>query len=188
MEFYSIPGIDSAYSISKKGCVKAEEKTWNTGRNGNTIRIKPACILKPFLKPNGYFHVQILVNGQQRQYAIHTLLAKTFISNPQGKKCVNHIDGDKLNNDISNLEWATYKENNDHALRTGIRINPSGSKNAASVPVEVYKNGILIGSYCTIKEAAANNGISYNKLYDILRGRSANQEFKIKRIYKGKVL
>ena len=52
---------------------------------------------------------------------MHRLLMQTFVPNPQNKAHVNHIDGDKSNNDLANLEWATEKENEQHAVRTGLK-------------------------------------------------------------------
>ena len=57
---------------------------------------------------------------------MHILVAKAFIENPENKPCVNHKDGNKLNACVSNLEWVTYAENNEHAIRTGLR--PSGER------------------------------------------------------------
>lgn len=61
-------------------------------------------------------------------YMIHRLVASTYLNRPDGKDYVNHLDGNKLNNDVSNLEWCTIKENNEHARRTGLWVQPKGHK------------------------------------------------------------
>ncbi len=68
---------------------------------------------------------------------IHRLVAECFIPNPLNKRCVNHIDGNKLNNDLSNLEWVTHSENHKHAYRElgrkpNIVPNQKGDQNFAS--------------------------------------------------------
>ncbi len=59
-------------------------------------------------------------NGNYKNYKIHRLVAKAFIPNPENKPTVNHIDGYKMNNCINNLEWTTYSENSQHALKIGL--------------------------------------------------------------------
>ena len=70
------------------------------------------------------------VSFNHTTYMVHRLVAEGYVNNPDPtvKKYVNHIDGDKLNNCASNLEWCTIKENNDHARRTGLWIQPKGYK------------------------------------------------------------
>jgi len=76
-----------------------------------------------FLKPgyaNGYAHVSLSRNGKSRTVTIHRLVAENFIANPDHLPTVNHVDGDKNNNNSVNLEWATQGDNNSHARRTGL--------------------------------------------------------------------
>lgn len=68
-----------------------------------------------------YLYVQLSVLDKPHQEAVHRAVAKAFISNPDKKLTVNHIDGNKLNNIPSNLEWATYSENLKHAHATGLK-------------------------------------------------------------------
>lgn len=92
--------------------------------NGKTKRY-----LKASLHNAGY--LTVFVDGKNR--LLHRLLAETFIPNPDNLPCVNHKDGNKLNNDLSNLEWCTYSENNRHAYRTGLKkYNFTGCENSAN--------------------------------------------------------
>jgi hypothetical protein len=68
----------------------------------------------------GYFVVKI----KNRAIRVHRLVAEAFVANPNNDPFVNHIDGNKLNNNASNLEWCTQKQNVHHALRTGLHPNP----------------------------------------------------------------
>jgi len=81
---------------------------------------------------NGYKQISIsLGKGEREDWRAHRLVATLFIPNPKCLPEVNHIDGDKLNNKVSNLEWCTHKENIRHAEETGLR-DSKGSKNSKS--------------------------------------------------------
>ena len=83
-------------------------------------------IYSPKLTVKGYYRYSIgHFRGKKKWVYAHRLVAMQFIPTIEGKPCVNHIDGNKLNNHISNLEWCTNEENNDHAIRMGlVRDNP----------------------------------------------------------------
>lgn len=97
----------SNYSISKDGVIT------------NT---KTKMIKKPWLGKVGYYYIDLYANNKSTKVAVHRLLAQEFISNPENKRTVNHIDGNKLNNKLDNLEWATQSENNQHAYDTGLKV------------------------------------------------------------------
>jgi hypothetical protein len=91
--------------------------------------------LKPFDYNGGYLAVQVRVEGKRRNLLLHRLLADAFIPNPHGKPFINHIDGNKANNDLANLEWVTHAENMAHAYRTGLakaRDNGPGERSPAA--------------------------------------------------------
>jgi hypothetical protein len=75
-----------------------------------------------------YVRVELWSEGTGRKYLLHRLLADAFIPNPEGKPCVNHKDGNKHNNELSNLEWVTRSENQKHAYQNGLQkgFHPSG--------------------------------------------------------------
>lgn len=84
--------------------------------------------LKPDVTREGYQQVTLSLYGVAKRFKVHRLVAMEFIPNPENKKTVNHIDGDKSNNDVSNLEWATQLENNAHARENG--LNPISESNS----------------------------------------------------------
>lgn len=94
------------YSINENGEV----------RNDNTNQIKAQR-----LSNKGYYIVDLWENNKGRKMAIHRLVAEAFIPNPENKPCVDHIDGNRKNNSISNLRWATYSENNSRFDTYGVR-------------------------------------------------------------------
>lgn len=80
-----------------------------------------AIIRKTSLDRYGYETVCLSAKNIQKNVLIHTLVAKTFILNPENKREVNHKNGVRNDNRLSNLEWVTAKENNHHSLRTGLK-------------------------------------------------------------------
>ena len=70
-----------------------------------------------------YFDIRICINGKVKKYKVHRLVALTFIPNPENKEQVNHINGNKGNCDVDNLEWVTAKENAIHAVMNGLKPN-----------------------------------------------------------------
>jgi hypothetical protein len=77
--------------------------------------------MKPYKRKNGGFQISLSMNGKMKMHHVHRLLAQAFIPNPENKPCINHKDGNRNNNHLSNLEWCTYLENNRHAIDTGLR-------------------------------------------------------------------
>lgn len=94
------PGYEGLYLISESG------KVWNV-KTGSTLRGN--------VNSHGYFVVSLTKGGVKKDCKLHRLLAMAFIPNPNGYECVNHKDGNKLNNRLDNLEWCTKGYNNRHA-------------------------------------------------------------------------
>ena len=79
--------------------------------------------LKPIVAGDDYRQVGIYHKGNKKLTYIHRMVAETYIPNPHNKPQVNHKDGDKTNNHVSNLEWSTSSENIEHAFRIGLRVD-----------------------------------------------------------------
>jgi hypothetical protein len=102
--------------------IKGYEGLYKISYNGIVYSYQSDKYLRPGLGGVGYLTVALSAPGiPARTHNIHRLVAEAFIENPEGKRCVNHIYGYKLNNHKDLLEWATSKENNNHAVRTGLR-------------------------------------------------------------------
>ena len=78
--------------------------------------------LKSYINNSGYECIKFTNGGVRKHRLIHRLVAEAFVSNPDNKKEVNHIDGNKLNNNAYNLEWVTSSENKQHAIATGLKV------------------------------------------------------------------
>lgn len=98
---------------------------------GNIRNTKTKYILNLFINKNGYKQVCVSLGGRKKRKVlkIHKAVAETFSNRPLSKKyIVNHLDGNKLNNNTNNLEWCTYSENNKHAYKLGLTPFPEGTK------------------------------------------------------------
>ena len=87
---------------------------------GVVTNTKTTNVKSQWIGSNGYKHVDIQEFGKATKVTVHRLLALQFLPNPENKRTVNHIDGDKQNNCLTNLEWATDSENIQHAYDTGL--------------------------------------------------------------------
>lgn len=102
--------------------------------SGNVFNNARGKHLEPRITTRGYYQVCLYKNGKTYYKLISRLVAQAFISNPDNKPQVNHKDGNKANNDFTNLEWVTAKENVRHARRFGFMENSGKRK----IPVNVY--------------------------------------------------
>lgn len=98
---------------------------------GNIRNVKTKHVYKLHVNKNGYKQCCISLGGRDKKkiFKIHKAVAETFLSNPDNKPQVNHIDGNKLNNNVDNLEWVTPSENMLHAYKNGLAIIYRGYDN-----------------------------------------------------------
>lgn len=104
-----IIGYEGLYQISNKGRVKSLKK-W-CGNKHLSKWIKEESILKPTDNGNGYLIIGLRNQTKRKNFYIHRLVASYFLDNPENKKCINHKDFNKQNNDVDNLEWISQKDN-----------------------------------------------------------------------------
>ena len=116
-QWKDIPGYENLYQASESGDVRSITHPVS-GPKGSTI-IKYGRILKQQMN-GGYKTCILSKDGESKVFTVHRLIASTFIPNPDNKPQVNHIDGDKLNNKVTNLEWVTQSENMQHAKNSGL--------------------------------------------------------------------
>lgn len=100
--------------------IKNYEGYYEISNLGQVRSIKRNLILKSAVDTHGYLHVVLYKNNTKKDVRIHRLVAETFIENQNNLAQVNHIDGNKLNNRVDNLEWCTNLENHNHAVKIGL--------------------------------------------------------------------
>lgn len=107
--------LDGHYQISNLGNVKSKSRSVVSSVQKNGARMTKEKPKLPQNNGKGYMQLYVQIKGKRTMLYIHRLVALYFIPNPDNKSEVNHIDGDKSNNHVSNLEWTTMEENRHHA-------------------------------------------------------------------------
>lgn len=131
---------------------------YQVSNHGNVKNSKTGRILKPTLRM-GYNAISLSARDNKKTLYNHRLAALVFVpNNDLSKNFVNHIDGNKLNNHVDNLEWTTPKENTQHALRTKLTMPPTRK-------VKQYdSNGNFIREYISMRDAEKTNNLPRDKL------------------------
>jgi len=111
----NVVGYEGIYEVSDTGQVRThKDKTTFTERHG--IRKWEQRVLKQRISIDNTCRVNLWKDGKEQTWLVHRLVAFAFIPTVLNKESINHIDGSRLNNDVSNLEWCDHKENNNHAF------------------------------------------------------------------------
>lgn len=171
---------EGVFLVSNKGSVK-RLKYQHIDNKGRVFKFKETDIKVHYreVKGRGYGYVTLHYRGTKRQAQVHRLVAEAFIPNPDNKPEVNHIDGDKRNNCVENLEWVTRAENMYHAQSTDLLKHHKGSNHFRSRSVialdyktgeelAVFRSANLASIFCTGK---TTNGGSH--ILDVCEGRRA---------------
>lgn len=114
-----VKGYEGIYEVSNLGNIKSLRRLLPHFCGGN--RVKSEIILKIKIGKLGYCSLSLSKNNKYKSYLVHRLVCIAFIPNPENKPQVNHIDGNKSNNNAFNLEWVSSKENYHHSVNIGIR-------------------------------------------------------------------
>ena len=151
-KFVLLP-FDNKYAVSEKGDII-------NVRSGRTLHT---------VMNHGYVRVQLSVNGVRKNYPVHRLVARAFIPNPDNKPYVNHKDGNKANNCVSNLEWVTAKENDAHARKNDLKMQ---CKPIKAVSVD-DKTTITFES---LSECARYFGTNTGSIHRVLSGKRSKHK------------
>lgn len=168
--FEDLIGYEESYQISDRGRIFTKRRL-----DGN--RIIYGRELHPQVTKDGYLKVGLTKNSETKRFYVHRLVAQHFIENPRNLPQVNHKDGNKFNNDVSNLEWCTRRQNQEHAVRNSLmqhgEARPSAKLTEKDV-LEIYKlKGII-----PAREIATHYGVSKNTINVILRGKKWSYLYK----------
>lgn len=139
-----IKGYEGLYEVSNTGKVRSLDRMVRNS-SGNGTKLSPGKILKQSDVGNGYLRVDLCKNGEIKHFAVHRLVASSFVKNPENLPMVNHKDENKENNSAENLEWCTAKYNSNYGTRSK-RISEKLSVSKCK-PVAQYLDGILIAVF-----------------------------------------
>lgn len=159
----NIKGFEGSYQVSNYGNVRGIDRILKDGRfwKGRT--------LKPGSNGKGYLYVHFNLNG--KNYLIHRLVAEAFLPNPNNYPEVNHIDEDKSNNKVDNLEWCDHKYNNNYGSRNKRMLETRNRNGKNFKPVLQYtKDGIFIKYYKSIISAFEETGIGSPDITNCAKG------------------
>lgn len=163
-EWRKVKGFEGAYEISNHGNLRSIDRV-SFGKRYSGKLINKAH------DRSGYLVNILSYEGKRKTVRRHRLVAEAFIPNPEGKPEVNHIDGNKANNHVENLEWATHRENTDHAWITGLTKAPPAEKPKKVIQ---YYEELLIAEYSSIEIAAHINSISAEDICKCCKGKRKN--------------
>ena len=121
MQWLPVKGYEELYEVSDTGKVRSVDRVLSVTNQKERL-FKGRVLLQTMNKQVQYKQVSLWKENKGTSYYVHRLVAEAFIPNPEGKPHVNHIDGNRQNNHISNLEWVTSGENSLHASKTGLRV------------------------------------------------------------------
>lgn len=165
------------FQISNKGRLKRLAKTVDVGWGRK--QSYEERIIVGYMSSNGYLMARVQEVNKANTFTIHSLVAKAFLGDRPKGFIVNHIDGNKLNNDVENLEWTTYSENIRHAYKLKLRRSPNGGKyddkHPRSKPVLQFDlSGGLIKRWNSQREAARQLNTKQSKIHYACNGLGAS--------------
>lgn len=182
----SIPGYEDCYEASSHGRIRSITRIVDNGEDkrkkilGRIIKLQHAS--------NGYIQVSLSKNGKVKIFRVHRLVALTFIENSNNFSDVNHINEDKTDNRVENLEWVSHQQNTVHGTRNARTVahrNQTGSRNGmfgrtgskspvARAVVQLDMKGNVVAVFGSVKEAASAIGRTAMSITNAIVGRTSH--------------
>lgn len=173
-----IKDYEGLYEISNFGKVKSLSRNIYNLKNKKFNRKTKEKILNCVSNKKGYLTIQLYKNGKQKQYFVHRLVAQAFINNFQNKPQINHIDGNKKNNKVDNLEWVSNLENNKHSWLIGLRTNNTvchkNNKDKRLTSIIQYSlNGLILKKWNCINDVTKKYGYNHSNIIACCKNKRA---------------
>lgn len=146
-QWADIPEFEGRYQVSKEGSVRS---------------LVTNRVMKLQKHNQGYSTVALTLrdgSGRKKQFLVHRLVAEAFIANTENRETVNHRNGDKRDNSVDNLEWATYSENIAHSYKQLGRTAHTATLRDSSRPCVCLKDGEVVGVFPSATTAATVMGL-----------------------------
>lgn len=177
-----VKDYEELYKISNIGTLV---RIGGSVERGNSTVYVPERVINGNISNFGYVRVKLTRNNKSKTVMLHRIVADAFLHNNENKRCVNHKDGNKLNNNVSNLEWVTHSENSRHAREIGLvdvekmrKINRNtGLKTISNIYGWNRKRIVDLDTkteYNSLTEAGEATGIDRHKLSKMLIGKIQN--------------
>lgn len=137
-------------------------------------------IRRQYVDRAGYARVYLKTKSGMKRFLVHRIIAMCFIPNPNSKPCVNHIDGDKLNNSVENLEWCTYSENEHHSYHVlGKKVSMSHMRKIQQIHADssskkvdqISEDGEVVAVFDSQAKASKETGISQGNISECCNGK-----------------
>jgi hypothetical protein len=167
-----IKDYEGLYQVSNLGRIKSLERYKD---NHGTKQLIPSKMKSTRKDSQGYLLLDLYKDNKSKTVRVHRLVAEMFIDNVENKETVNHIDGNKENNCIDNLEWATYKEQNNHFYKNNLKSEENISKAIKAMNKALSKRVRCLNDnkeYVSASDAARTIGISPSLIMRCCRGKS----------------